>query len=69
MREFSRPQAALGGLGESLMGSHDHGLAGIPRNFSLTDLGLENHDGSLPRNISFPEFPLDLDAGGDAEMS
>lgn len=62
-------QVSSGSMGRGL-GSQDH-LAGLPRNFSLSDLGLDHvmdgeHGGILPRNISLSDFPaLDLDSGGE----
>ena len=52
------------------LGSQDH-LAGLPRNFSLSDLALDSvmdgdHGGTMPQNISLSDFPgLDLDSGGE----
>lgn len=52
------------------LGSQDH-LAGLPRNFSLSDLALDHvtegdHAGGMMRNISLSDFPaLDLDSGGE----
>ncbi len=62
-------QVHSGSIGRGL-GSQDH-LAGLPRNFSLSDLALDNvmdseHAGMMPRNISLSDFPaLDLDSGGE----
>ena len=67
LNRISKKQNCLqDGLGKGLMGVSDHDLANIPRNFSLTDLGLDTDHGGLSRNISFPDFPaLDLDSGGE----
>ena len=62
-------QISSGSMGRGL-GSQDH-LAGLPRNFSLSDLGLDHvmdgeNGGMMPRNISLSDFPaLDLDSGGE----
>ena len=53
-------------------GTGDHiDLSGLPRNFSLSDLTLDqglndvDHAG-LPRNISLSDLPaFDLDSGGE----
>lgn len=52
-----------------MLGGGDQELSVIPRNFSLSDLALDQvADGEhgLPRNISLSDLPaLDLDSGGE----
>lgn len=62
---------SMGSPGRALLGnSNDHvDLSGLPRNFSLSDLALDQvneGDHGLPRNISLSDLPaLDLDSGGE----
>lgn len=66
-----RVQVSLGSPGRGILGgAGDHvDLSGLPRNFSLSDLALDQvneGDHGLPRNISLSDLPaLDLDSGGE----